>query len=76
MRIDEELMEIWLNEVYDINNSLSSWAIHRSDLRCLLYYTGVCSGTPLSVPLQSRSNGLGVKDVVELCASDVSRSSL
>ena len=37
-----------------LNNSLSSWAIYRSDLRRLLYYTGVCSGMPLSVPLQRR----------------------
>ena len=34
-----------------LNNSLSSWAIHHSDLRCLLYYTGVCSGAPPSAPL-------------------------
>jgi len=34
-----------------LNNSLSSWAIHRSNLGCLLYYNQVCSGLPLSDPL-------------------------
>ena len=37
-----------------LNNSLSSWAIHRSDLRCLVYYIRVCSGVPTSAPLQKR----------------------
>ena len=39
-----------------LNNSLSSWAIHRSDLRRLVYYIRVCSGMPLSVPLQTTQN--------------------
>jgi len=39
-----------------LNNSLSSWAIYRSDLRRLLYYIGVCSGTPLSALLQYSSD--------------------
>ena len=35
-----------------LNISLSSWAIHCSNLRYLRYYSQVCSGTPLSAPLQ------------------------
>ena len=35
-----------------LNNSLISWAIQRSNLRRLLYYIRVCSGTPLSALLQ------------------------
>jgi len=35
-----------------LNNSLISWAIQRSNLRHLLYYIRVCSGMPLSAPLQ------------------------
>jgi len=44
-------------------------------------FRGRNGGVPLHSPhplfkiAMSRSNGLGVKDVVELCASDVSRSS-
>ena len=34
-----------------LNISLISWAIHRSNLRCLLYYSQVCSGIPPSTPL-------------------------
>jgi len=34
-----------------LNNSLSFWAIHRSDLRCLLYYIEACAGTSPSAPL-------------------------
>ena len=41
-----------------LNNSLSFWTIHHSDLRRFLYYTGVCSGTPLSAPLQVHFNSL------------------
>ena len=34
-----------------LNISLISQAIHRSNLRCLLYYSQVCSGTPPSALL-------------------------
>ena len=34
-----------------LNISLISWAIQQSNLRHLLYYIQVCSGTPLSAPL-------------------------
>jgi len=34
-----------------LNNSLSSWATHCSNLRCLLYYTAVWLGASPSVPL-------------------------
>ena len=34
-----------------LNISLIFWAIHRSNLRRLIYYSRVCSGTPPSAPL-------------------------
>ena len=37
-----------------LNNSLSSWATHRSHLRHLLYYTAAWLGTSLSMPLTGR----------------------
>ena len=36
-----------------LNISLISWAIHRSNLRCLFYYSRACSGTPPSAPLHA-----------------------
>jgi len=41
-----------------LNNSLSSWAIHRFDLRRLPYYIAVWLGASLSVPLTGVDKGL------------------
>ena len=64
MRIVKELVEIWPNEVC---NSLSSRSGVEMEVSPYIH-------PPFKIAM-SRSNGLGMKNIIELCTSDMSWSS-
>ena len=57
-----------------LNNSLSSWAIHRSNLRHLLYYTAVWLGASSSVPVRLANSKAGIKPTAPLSVFDKENS--